>query len=345
MNKPEDREGLFRTRRPGGGYLRHCGKSYPLCHSPSNSTETSKQGTGRMWIKLFTSTNSSKIHSNGAWTTRGSSNSWRRGKPGLSRSRPNQLSSGFTQFRHQKISCQESPLLTIPGSFQEKTRIQREKEDLFQPQVDRVRPNDPEYVSLCERSTQEPEIVVNSSRISSPTNRNIPPTKNEQNVVTPESNLNSDQLWLQMSQFSAQTQEKFDEHHRSNERLKELKSLYEAAIKAIQESCAKLHKASEETNKRLNQVFEEKYHCKRDRDCLDQDIKKLFNVCQNIKPQQQGHSLDNPYQEDIEEDLLLDNKPRSPSQYQDGDDMTCSQKEALRQITEASSRPKSSGVG
>ncbi|MBW0488835.1 hypothetical protein O181_028550 [Austropuccinia psidii MF-1] len=127
-----------------------------------------------------------------------------------------------------------------------------------QSQVERIRPNDPEYIRICERSTQEPEIGVNSSRMSSPTNRNIPPTKNEHNVVTPESNLNNDQLWLQISQFSAQTQEKFNEHHRSNERLKELKSLHEAAIKDTQESCAKLHKASEETNKRLNQVFEEK---------------------------------------------------------------------------------------
>ncbi|MBW0519657.1 hypothetical protein O181_059372 [Austropuccinia psidii MF-1] len=42
----------------------------------------------------------------------------------LTRSRPTQLSSGFTSFRHQQISGQESPLFTIPGSFEEKTRIQ-----------------------------------------------------------------------------------------------------------------------------------------------------------------------------------------------------------------------------
>ncbi|MBW0523683.1 hypothetical protein O181_063398 [Austropuccinia psidii MF-1] len=81
----------------------------------------------------------------------------------LARSRPTQLSSGFTPFRQQQISGQESPFFTILGSFQEKRRIQREKQGFFQPQVERVRPNDTEAVGLGERSTQEPEIVVNIS--------------------------------------------------------------------------------------------------------------------------------------------------------------------------------------
>ncbi|MBW0474209.1 hypothetical protein O181_013924 [Austropuccinia psidii MF-1] len=88
----------------------------------------------------------------------------------LTRSRPNQLSSGFTPFRNQQISGQESPFFTIPGSFQEKTRIQGQEQDLFQPKAERVRPNDPEAVGLCERSTQEPEIVLQTSRVSSPIN-------------------------------------------------------------------------------------------------------------------------------------------------------------------------------
>ncbi|MBW0467169.1 hypothetical protein O181_006884 [Austropuccinia psidii MF-1] len=125
-----------------------------------------------------------------------------------------------------------------------------------------------------------------------------------------------------MSQFSVQNQEKVAELHRSNVRLQELTTLQEAKIKEIQEICAKLRKASEEKNKRLNQVSEEKYHCKRERDCLDQEIGKLFNVYQNMKPQPQSHALDNTYQEDIKPDFFLDNKPRSPSQYQDGDNMT-----------------------
>ncbi|MBW0472485.1 hypothetical protein O181_012200 [Austropuccinia psidii MF-1] len=41
--------------------------------------------------------------------------------------RPNQPSSGFTPFRNQQISGQESPFFTIPGGFQEKTRIQEKK--------------------------------------------------------------------------------------------------------------------------------------------------------------------------------------------------------------------------
>ncbi|MBW0526946.1 hypothetical protein O181_066661 [Austropuccinia psidii MF-1] len=51
----------------------------------------------------------------------------------LTRRRPNQLSSGFTPFRHQQINDQEPPLFTIPGGFQEKNRIQGGKQDLFQP--------------------------------------------------------------------------------------------------------------------------------------------------------------------------------------------------------------------
>ncbi|MBW0512777.1 hypothetical protein O181_052492 [Austropuccinia psidii MF-1] len=73
----------------------------------------------------------------------------------------------------------------------------------------RVRPNDSEAVGLGERSTQEPEIVLNTSRISSPINRNITPTQIENNVVTPESNLKSDALWLQMSQYSSKLKSSF----------------------------------------------------------------------------------------------------------------------------------------
>ncbi|MBW0559476.1 hypothetical protein O181_099191 [Austropuccinia psidii MF-1] len=117
-------------------------------------------------------------------------------------------------------------------------------------------------------------------------------------------------------------------------------------VKALQEGHAQLRKASEETNKRLNPVFEEKYHSKRERDCLDQDINKSFNVYHSLKPQPQGHVMDNPYhQEEIKPDSMLVKKTRSPSQYQDGDNMAYSEKEALKQLTEASSCPKFSGTG
>ncbi|MBW0571040.1 hypothetical protein O181_110755 [Austropuccinia psidii MF-1] len=113
----------------------------------------------------------------------------------LTRSRQNQLSSGFKPFRNKQISGQESPFFTITGRFQENTRIQGQKQHHLQPEEERVRPNDREDVGFGERSAQEQEVVVNSSRISSPINRNITPTQIEHNVVTTESNLNSDSLW------------------------------------------------------------------------------------------------------------------------------------------------------
>ncbi|MBW0487285.1 hypothetical protein O181_027000 [Austropuccinia psidii MF-1] len=116
-------------------------------------------------------------------------------------------------------------------------------------------------------------------------------------------------------------------------------------VKTLQEGHAQLRKASEEANKILNQVFEEHHPCKRDRDFLDQDLNKWFNVYQNMEPQPQGHVLDNPYhQEDIKPDSLLENKARSPSQYQDIESMSYSEKEELKQLPEASSFPKFSGT-
>ncbi|MBW0551296.1 hypothetical protein O181_091011 [Austropuccinia psidii MF-1] len=72
----------------------------------------------------------------------------------LTRGRPNQLSSSFTQLSNQQISGQESPFITIPRLFGEKTRIKGKNQDLFQPKAERFRPNDPEAVGLGERSTQ-----------------------------------------------------------------------------------------------------------------------------------------------------------------------------------------------
>ncbi|MBW0474782.1 hypothetical protein O181_014497 [Austropuccinia psidii MF-1] len=89
----------------------------------------------------------------------------------------------------------------------------------------------------------------------------------------------------------------------------------EKIVKALQEGHAQLSKASEEANKRLNLVFEEQHHSKSDRDCLDQYINKLLNVYHNMKPQPQGHVMDNPYnQEEIKTDAILVNKAISPSQ-------------------------------
>ncbi|MBW0476389.1 hypothetical protein O181_016104 [Austropuccinia psidii MF-1] len=198
----------------------------------------------------------------------------------------------------------------------------RGKQDQLQPQEDRVRPNDPEAVGFGERSAQKPEVGVNKFRISSPINRNITPTQIDHNVATPQ---------------------KLEASH---ERMKILTASMDPIFKNLQEGQAQLSRASEEINKRLNLVFEEQHHSKRDRDCLAQDINKLFNVYHSMKPQPQGHFMDNPYhQDDIKPDATLMNKARSPSQYQDGDNMSYSEKEALKQLPEASSWPKFPGTG
>ncbi|MBW0493855.1 hypothetical protein O181_033570 [Austropuccinia psidii MF-1] len=117
-------------------------------------------------------------------------------------------------------------------------------------------------------------------------------------------------------------------------------------VKTLQKGHAQLSKASEETNEILNQVFEKQYHFKRGNDCLDQDIKQFLNVCQNMKPQPQGHVLDDPYhQENIKKGALLVNKAISPSQYQNEDNTFYSEKEDLKQLPEASSWPKLPGPG
>ncbi|MBW0510521.1 hypothetical protein O181_050236 [Austropuccinia psidii MF-1] len=117
-------------------------------------------------------------------------------------------------------------------------------------------------------------------------------------------------------------------------------------VRTLQEGPAQLRNASEETNKRLILVFEEQHHSKRDRDFPEQEINKLFNVYHSMNSQPQGHVMDNQYhQQDIKPDAMLMNKARSPSQYQDGNNMSYSEKEALKQLPEASSWPKLPGNG
>ncbi|MBW0566645.1 hypothetical protein O181_106360 [Austropuccinia psidii MF-1] len=65
-----------------------------------------------------------------------------------------------------------------------------------------------------------------------------------------------------------------------------------------------------------------------------------------MKPQPQFHVVDKPYyQDDIKPDAMLVSKAGSLSQYQDGDNMSYTEKEALKQLPEASSWPKFSGTG
>ncbi|MBW0546359.1 hypothetical protein O181_086074 [Austropuccinia psidii MF-1] len=149
-----------------------------------------------------------------------------------------------------------------------------------------------------------------------------------------------------MSQFAEKTQKQFSELEASHYRMKAFTASIDKIVKTLQEGHAQLIKASEETDRRLNLDFEEQHHRKMDRDCLDKDIDKLFNVYHNMKPQPQGHVMDNPYyQDDIKPDAMLVTKARSPSQYQDGDNMSYTEKEALKQLPEASSWPKFSGTG
>ncbi|MBW0564536.1 hypothetical protein O181_104251 [Austropuccinia psidii MF-1] len=275
-NQPEDRKGLSRTRIPGRGHLGNSGEwqdtegshTHSAIHIPiqqepqtrglerqgssSSAPQTPqrfismKHGQqevqpgiplGRTWSNLPEDLRT-------ADPDRAYSDFLR-----LTRSRPNWLPRGFTPFRNQQISGQESPFFTIPGSCQDETRIKGQKQDHLQPEEERVRPNDPEAVGFGERSAQEPELVANNSRISSPINIIITPTQIEHNVVTPESNLNSDAVWLQMSQFAEKTQKQFAELQESHERMKKLTASMDKIVKTLQEGNAQLSKASEETKK------------------------------------------------------------------------------------------------
>ncbi|MBW0523194.1 hypothetical protein O181_062909 [Austropuccinia psidii MF-1] len=231
-NQPEDRQGLSRTRRPGRGHLGNSGG--------------------------WQDTEGSHIHSAIHFPIEQEPQTRGLERHGSSSSAP-PTPQRFIPMEHgqQEISGQESPFFTIPGSCQDETRIQGHKQDHHQPEEERVRPNDAEAVEFGERSAQEPEVVANNSRVSSPINRNITPDQIEHNVVTPESNLNSDAVWLQMSQFSEQTQKQFSELQESHERMKTVTASMDKIVKTLQEGHSQLSKASEETKKRLNLVFEE----------------------------------------------------------------------------------------
>ncbi|MBW0493113.1 hypothetical protein O181_032828 [Austropuccinia psidii MF-1] len=88
-----------------------------------------------------------------------------------------------------------------------------------------------------------------------------------------------------MSHYDEQSEKQLAELEESNERMKKLTASMDKIIKNLQEGHAQLSKPSEETNKRLNLVFEEQHHSRRDRDFLDQDINRLFNVYHKLKPQ------------------------------------------------------------
>ncbi|MBW0479880.1 hypothetical protein O181_019595 [Austropuccinia psidii MF-1] len=217
-HQPEDREGLSRTRRPGGGHLGHSGvwkeiegdHTHPAIHIPmkqkpqtrglegygssSSAPQTPQRPfsmehgqqeiqpgipLGRTWSKFpeYLSQrdrlqrlygNHQRLESHQAVQTPGGEGKQDKGESShypsytrttdpdraysdcfrITRIRQNQLSSGFKPFRNQHISSKESPFFTIPGSFQEKTSIQGQKQDHLQPKEERVRPIDPEGVGF-----------------------------------------------------------------------------------------------------------------------------------------------------------------------------------------------------
>ncbi|MBW0489245.1 hypothetical protein O181_028960 [Austropuccinia psidii MF-1] len=66
----------------------------------------------------------------------------------LTRSRSTQISSGFTQLGIQKISGQESPLLTIPGIFREKTSTKGKNKTNFSQSKNKADPMIQEFFHL-----------------------------------------------------------------------------------------------------------------------------------------------------------------------------------------------------
>ncbi|MBW0548769.1 hypothetical protein O181_088484 [Austropuccinia psidii MF-1] len=91
-----------------------------------------------------------------------------------------------------------------------------------------------------------------------------------------------------MSQFADKTQKMFAKLQEKNSRFQQLTTLQQIKMQTLLEAYFKLRKASEETNKRLKKVLEKKYHCKRDRECMDQEMNKLLNVCRNMRAQSHG---------------------------------------------------------
>ncbi|MBW0521651.1 hypothetical protein O181_061366 [Austropuccinia psidii MF-1] len=199
---------------------------------------------------------------------------------------PTRLPSGFKPLRQQQISDQESAYFPIQDRIQERKRIIGQEQDFFQPEAERVRSYNPEIVGPVARSTKKQKTVVNTSiAASSPMIRNDISTQMKHNVVIPESTISSNTLCLQFSQFVEEIQKEIERLHESISRLQEVYTLQTKTIHTLQEDYTELYKASEDTNRRLNQVLEEQNRCKRDREYLDQDIDELFNYCQKMKPQ------------------------------------------------------------
>ncbi|MBW0482103.1 hypothetical protein O181_021818 [Austropuccinia psidii MF-1] len=87
-----------------------------------------------------------------------------------------------------------------------------------------------------------------------------------------------------MSQYADKTQNQFAKINKIHDSMETLTPSMDKTVKNLQGGHAQLRKASEETKKRVNLVFEEQHHSKRDRDCLDQDIKNCLMSTIAISP-------------------------------------------------------------
>ncbi|MBW0525871.1 hypothetical protein O181_065586 [Austropuccinia psidii MF-1] len=76
-------------------------------------------------------------------------------------------------------------------------------------------------------------------------------------------------------------------------------------------------------------------------------MSKLFNVCQNLNQKSWSHVFgNNPHlHKAIKPDSPMESKHISQTKYQNGDSMTYTEKEVLKQLQEATSRSKFCGVG
>ncbi|MBW0487173.1 hypothetical protein O181_026888 [Austropuccinia psidii MF-1] len=101
---------------------------------------------------------------------------------------------------------------------------------------------------------------------------------------------------------------------------------------------------AEKTQKQFAELQESHERMKTLTASMDKIVKTLQEGHAQSKPQ--GHVMDNLYhQDDIKPDSMLMNKTRSPSQYQDGNNMSYSEKESLKQLPEVSSWPKFTVTG
>ncbi|MBW0528299.1 hypothetical protein O181_068014 [Austropuccinia psidii MF-1] len=104
----------------------------------------------------------------------------------------------------------------------------------FEPEAESVTPYDPEMFGPGERSKKKQKIAVASSdEARSPKTSNYISTQSEHNVVTPESTIRSTALWMQMAQFSEQTQKRLESLHEKTSRLHEVDTLQTKSIHTL----------------------------------------------------------------------------------------------------------------